>query len=384
MTKYRFIVIGAGFSGSVIAERIASVLGEKVLIIEKREHIGGNCYDFKNEHGINVHKYGPHLFHTDDDEVFRYISQFTDWHFYEHKPLAYVDGKKIPIPVNFHTIDLVFEPKKAELFKEKLIRNFGENRKVPILELMKNNDEDLKELADWVYQKIFVNYTSKQWGKKPQEIDPSVTARVPVYSGYDSRYFHDKYQFIPLNGYTEVFKNMLSNSLIELKLNTDFKELIKIDFKLKKIYFKGLEFNGYLIFTGMIDELCEFRFGRLPYRSLNFDFKDYDKEYFQESAIVNYPNDYDYTRITEFKHIHPIKAQKTTVAYEYPKNHTDDDIPYYPFFAKDAVNLYLKYQEFLKDFDKIILLGRLAEYKYYDMDDAIKRALQVFNENVKR
>lgn len=378
MTSYKFVVVGAGFCGSVLAERIANTLKEKVLIIEKREHIGGNCYDFKNHFGINIHRYGPHIFHTDDDEVFRYLSKFTDWCFYEHKPLAYVDGRKIPIPVNFHTIDLVFEPKKAELFKEKLIRNFGENKKVPILELLKNNDDDLKELADWVYQKIFVNYTSKQWGKKPEEIDQSVTARVPIYVGYDSRYFHDKYQFIPLNGYTDVFRKMLSSSLIDIVLNKDFKEIIKIDFENKKIYIEGAHFEGYLIFTGMIDELCDFKFGRLPYRSLRFDFKDYNVSFFQESAIVNYPNDYDYTRITEFKHIHPIEIEKTTVAYEYPEAHNGKNIPYYPYFTKEAINLYFKYQEFMKDFKSIILVGRLANYKYYDMDDAVKISLSTF------
>ncbi|MCX7699189.1 MAG: UDP-galactopyranose mutase, partial [Candidatus Goldbacteria bacterium] len=290
--------------------------------------------------------------------------------------------RKIPIPVNFNTIDIVFQDDKARIFKENLLYEFGPNKKVPVLDLMKSSNIYVKEFAIWVYEKIFVNYTAKQWGKKPHEIDPSVTARVPIYTGYDNRYFHDKYQFIPIDGYTSVFKKLLSNSLIEVKLNTDFRELIKIDFDKKEIYLNGIKFDGIFIFTGMIDELCNYVYGELPYRTLDFEFKTFDVNFFQEAAIVNYPNDFNYTRITEFKHIHPSYTEKTTVAFEYPRKYKVGDIPYYPYFTDEAKNIYLKYREFIKDFNQIILVGRLAEYRYYDMDDAIKRSLEVFNVDI--
>ena len=377
---FDFIIVGSGFAGSVLAERIANVLNKKVLIIEKRNHIGGNCYDYKDENGIIVHKYGPHLFHTDYKEVFDYLSNFTDWHMYHHRVLAFIDGKKVPIPFNLNTLYEVFPAPLSERLERKLLSKYRYGSKVPILELKKEKDKDLKFLADYIYEKVFKNYTSKQWGIKPEEIDPEVMARVPIYISKDNRYFTDKYQVIPKEGYTKIFENMLSHPNIKLMLNADFKEAINIELENKKIYFFGNEFKGKLIFTGMIDELFDFKFGKLPYRSLDLRFETVEKEYFQEAPVVNYPNDYDFTRITEFKHIHPANTDKTTILKEFPKEYKKGDVPYYPVFTLENRERYNKYKEFAENFNNIILVGRLAEYRYYDMDDIIKRALDIFEE----
>jgi len=375
---FDFIVVGAGFAGSVLAERIANKLNKKVLVIEKRNHIGGNCYDYKSLPGIIVHKYGPHLFHTDKKEVFDYLSNFTEWNVYQHKVLAFVDGKKVPIPFNFNSIEMLFPPVLARRLETKLVKRYPFGSKIPILELKKEKDKDLKFLADFIYNKVFKNYTAKQWNMNPEDIDPSVTARVPVHIGRDNRYFQDKYQVVPTEGYTKIFKRMLSHPNIKLLLNADFREFLYVDVVNKKIYFMGNEFKGRVIFTGMIDELFDYKFGVLPYRSLKFQTRTLEVEYFQEVATVNYPNDYDFTRITEFKHVHPAETSKTVILIEYPKDYKKGEIPYYPVFTQESMNAYENYRELADNFDQIILVGRLAEYRYYDMDDIIERSLKVF------
>ena len=378
---FDYIIVGAGFAGSVLAERIANVLNKKVLIIEKRNHIAGNCYDERIEN-ILLHKYGPHLFHTDFKKVWNYLSNFTEWDIYNHRVLAFIDGKKVPIPFNFNTLYEVFPNELAKKIEKKLLENYEYNSKVPILELKKSEDKDLQFLSDYVYEKIFVNYTAKQWNKKPEEIDSEVTARVPVFIGKDDRYFNDKYQAVPKEGYTKLFQNMLNHPNIKIMLNTDFKEVIKIESK--KISFLNQEFKGKLVFTGMIDELFDYKFGELPYRSVRMKFETIEKEYYQEVATVNYPNNYNFTRITEFKHIHPIKSNKTVILKEYPQQYIKNkNTPYYPIFTKENQEKYNKYLEYSKQFKNIILVGRLAEYKYYDMDDIVKRALEVFEKRVK-
>jgi len=380
---FNYLIIGSGFAGSVIAERIANILNRKVLVIEKRNHIGGNCYDYKDENNILVHKYGPHLFHTDSKDVFDYLSNFTEWHIYQHKVLAFIDGKKVPIPFNLNTLYEVFPKSLAEKLESKLTTKFQYNSKVPILDLLKEEDTDLNFLANYVYDKLFKNYTAKQWGLKPEDIDPQVTARVPICISRDNRYFTDKYQAIPKEGYTKIFERMLNHPNIKIMLNTDFKEIIDIDYEKKKIFFLGQEFKGKLIFTGMIDEFFNFNYGYLPYRSLDLKFETIDQEYYQEAPVINYPNDYDFTRITEFKYIHPTKSDRTTILKEYPKTYQPNiDIPYYPVFTKENQELYNMYKEDAEKINDLILIGRLADYKYYDMDDAIKRALEVFEERV--
>jgi UDP-galactopyranose mutase len=376
-----YIIIGAGFAGSVIAERIATVLNKKVLVIEKRCHIGGNCYDYKDENGIIVHKYGPHLFHTEDKEVFDYLSGFTEWNIYHHHVLAFIDGQKIPLPFNLNSLYKVFPEILAQRIENKLLSRYPYNSKIPVLELRKENDEDLKFLADYVYEKVFLHYTAKQWSVKPEDIDPEVTGRVPISISKDNRYFTDKYQAIPKEGYTKIFERMLNHPNIKLLLNTDFKEMIKLDQENKKIRFLEQEFKGNLIFTGMIDEFFDFKFGELPYRSLDLRFETLDQALFQESAVVNYPNNYDFTRITEFKHIHPVSGNKTVILKEYPQKYQARiNIPYYPVFEEKNIALYRQYKELADSYANLKLVGRLAEYRYYDMDDIIKIALKTFYE----
>ncbi len=379
-----YIIVGAGFSGSVLAERIVNVLKKKVLIIEKRNHIGGNCYDYRDINGIILHKYGPHIFHTDFKEVFDYLSNFTEWEIYHHKVLGFIDGKKVPLPFNLNTLYETLPLSLAKKLEKKLLQRYKYGSKVPILEFIKEDDEDLKFLSFYIYEKVFKNYTAKQWGVKPEDIDLQVSSRVPICITRDNRYFTDKYQAIPKEGYTKIFERMLESKNIKILINTDFKEVLNIDFESKKIYFMGQEFNGKLIFTGMIDELLNFKYGYLNYRSLKLKFEEIDKEYFQEVAVVNYPNDYDFTRITEFKHIHPCYSNKTTILKEFPQDYKPQvNIPYYPMFDNKNQNLYNQYREEIEKFQRIILLGRLADYKYYDMDDTVKRALEVFEEKIK-
>ncbi len=383
---FDFIIIGSGFAGSVIAERVANVLNKKVLIIEKRNHIGGNAYDYYDDKGILVHKYGPHIFHTKFKKVWDYLSNYTDWHIYHHKVLGLVDGIKVPIPFNIDTLHKVFPESFATHLEQKLVDKFGYNVKVPILELRKESDKDLNYLANFIYEKVFLNYTTKQWGIKPEDIDPSVTGRVPVYISRDSRYFQDKYQGMPKKGYTRIFENILNHPNIKLMLNADAKEFITKNEDTKQINFMGKEFNGTLVYTGMIDEFFDYSLGELPYRSLRFDFDTQDKECFQEVATVNYPNNYDFTRITEFKHLTLERNPFTTIIREYPqeydRNIKGKDIPYYPIPKDEHTKLYEKYREKAKAFKNLIFLGRLGEYKYYNMDLIIERSLEVFEKEI--
>jgi len=282
---FDYIIVGAGFAGSVIAERIASQLDKKVLVIEKKSHIGGHCFDYKDENGILIHKYGPHLFHTNNKKVFDYLSNFTEWQIYNHKVLGYIDGKKVSLPFNFNTIEQLFPKVLSEKLIAKLLEYFQINTKVPILELKKIQNSDLRFLSDYIYEKVFLNYTAKQWGKKPEEIDPEVTSRVPIFIGRDDRYFNDTYQAVPFFGYTKLFETLLNHKNIKLLLNTDYKEVVSIDLQNKKIYFFNNEFKGKLIFTGPIDELFEYTYGVLQYRSLKIVTKTINTAFFQEAVM---------------------------------------------------------------------------------------------------
>lgn len=381
---YDTIIIGAGFAGAVLAERLATQKNQRVLVIDKRQHIGGNCFDCFDEHGVLIHQYGPHLFHTDNKSVFDYLSQFTEWRPYQHEVLAFIDGQKVPVPFNLNSLHSLLPKSLADSLELKLIERFGYGVKVPILELRTIDDKELKFLADFIYEKIFVNYTAKQWGKKPEDISAEVTGRVPVHISRDNRYFQDKYQAIPAHGYTKIFQNMLDQPNISLLLNTDFKDVFKVDLESGKMQFMNSEFTGQLIFTGLIDELLEHRFGELPYRSLAFKFENLPTEQFQEKTTINYPNDYDFTRITEFKHISQQTISGTTIVKEFPQNferdNPDKNIPYYPIFTDENKQKLDRYLSFAEQFDNITLVGRLAENRYYDMDDIVAKALLVFNE----
>lgn len=375
---YEYIVVGSGFAGTTIANLIAARFNKKVMVIEKRSHIGGNCYDYK-WNNIFIHKYGPHLFHTDHEDVFNYLSQFTEWIPYEHRVLGKINDKMVPIPFNFKSIQMIFDKETSQRLIKKLLDTYPINSKISILELKKTNDPELKMLAEYIYQNVFLGYTKKQWGKAPEEIDPSITSRVPIIIGWDDRYFQDKYQVMPKNGFTYIFKKMLNNSNINLVKNTDAKKILKIDFDKEKIYVKNKIYNGKLIYTGKLDELCEYKFGPLPYRSLNFKFVVKKVKFFQKTTTVNYPNDYKFTRISEFKHIYKNNIPKTMIVYEYPVDYNGKNIPYYPINFGNAKDIYEMYNKYIKNIDNVILLGRLAEYKYYDMDDVIKKSLEIFH-----
>jgi UDP-galactopyranose mutase len=381
---FDIIIVGAGFAGSILARQLASVSNKKVLLVEKRTHIGGNCYDSYDNNGVLVHKYGPHLFHTSNKEVFTYLGQFTEWSEYQHRVLAVVDGQRVPLPFNLNSLEMLFPKSMAESLEKKLIAHFGFGVKVPILELTQTDDPELKILADFIYEKIFVNYTAKQWGCAPEKISTEVMGRVPVFVSRDDRYFQDTYQVVPKEGYSKMFKNILDHPNIHPLLNTDYKDVVSVDAESGEISLFGNHFDGDLIFTGMIDELFGFRFEELPYRTLDFHFETLQRAYFQEVGTVNYPNNYDFTRITEFKRIHDQQTKNTTILREYPRDYQgvgqEDDTPCYPVFKDENTIRYNQYQEFASQFPHITLVGRLAEYRYYDMDDMVARALEIFDQ----
>ena len=373
------VIIGAGFAGAVLAERIATKQNKKVLLVDKRQHVGGNCYDYKDDNGIIVHKYGPHLFHSNIRQVWEYLSQFTEWDIYQHQVLACIDGKSVPIPFNLNTLHEVFPESMANRLEEKLLAEYDYNSKVPILKLKQSEDKDLQFLADFVYEKIFLHYTMKQWGMKPEEIDGAVTARVPIFVGRDNRYFNDKYQGVPKKGYTGIFNNMLNHPNIKLMLNTSAKEILELtnDGGIKLF---GMPFDGKVIYTGLLDDLFNYEFGELPYRSVNMVFESIEKKDYQKSATVNYPCNYEFTRITEFKKIHYADVPNTTILKEYPQEYKRGiNTPYYPIFTEDNQAMYKKYADKAAEYKQLVLVGRLAEYRYYDIDDIVERALWVFN-----
>jgi UDP-galactopyranose mutase len=370
--KVDWLIVGAGYTGCVLAERIASQLNKKVLIVDRRNHIGGNAYDYFDDHGILVHKYGPHIFHTNSKKVWDYLSQFTEWRPYSHHVLAVVEGKKIPVPFNLNSLHAVFSSRHASKLESLLLENFGFGTKIPILKLRENKNSDLKELADYIYKNIFYGYTLKQWELKPEELDASVTGRVPVFISRDDRYFQDIHQAMPKLGYTEMFRKMVNHPNIDIQLNMDYHKIIS-----------NLKFNR-IIYTGPIDSFFDCIHGDLPYRSLIFELINHAMEQYQEVAQVNYPNEHAYTRITEFKHLTDQKNVSTTVAVEYPQAYTKGkNEPYYPIPKEEFRKQYNKYFEEAEKLNGTVLFaGRLADYQYYNMDQAVGRALSVFEKNI--
>ncbi|HOK48294.1 MAG TPA: UDP-galactopyranose mutase, partial [Bryobacteraceae bacterium] len=369
MTNGAWLIVGAGFTGCTLAERIANVLGRKVVLVERRPHIGGNAFDYYDESGVLVHAYGPHIFHTNSRKVWEYLSRFTEWRRYEHRVLAVVDGMRVPVPFNVNSIRTCFPAAAAAQIVGRLLRYYGWGANVPILTLRQHHDGYIRLLADYVYEKIFYEYTLKQWELPPDELDPLVTGRVPVRVSLDDRYFQDIYQAMPANGYTALFQRMLDHPNIEVVLGTDYRQLAP-----------AREFKR-IIYTGMIDEFFEFRRGPLPYRSLRFDFVTLNKERFQEVGTVNYPNGQPFTRISELKHITgQVVENKTTITVEYPERYAPGcNEPYYPIPRKDNRAHYLTYlEEAQKTNGAVLFAGRLGDYKYYNMDQAVGRALQLF------
>ena len=358
------LIVGAGFAGAALANILANN-NEEVLVIDKKEHIAGNSYDYRDKNGIMVHKYGSHIFHTNNEKVWEFVNRFGSFNTYMHEVVGIIDGIEAHIPFNFNTLYQVFPQTMAQRIEEKLLKTFEYNKKVPILEFKKQDDEDLRFLADYVYEKIFLHYTAKQWGKNPDEIDGAVTARVPVYLSKDNRYFQDKYQGIPVNGYTSLVENMLNHSNIKDKLNSDYKQV--------------KESADRIFYTGSIDEFFDYKYGILPYRSVNFKFEEYDREFYQSHACINYPNNYDFTRIHEYKHYLKDKSNKTVIAKEYSEDfELGKNERYYPIANDENLALYNKYLEDAKKFNNVYFLGRLGDYKYYNMDQAIGRAIELW------
>lgn len=366
--RAKWLIVGAGFTGCTLAERIASQLGERVLLVDRRDHVGGNAFDRQDEHGVLVHQYGPHIFHTNSRKITDYLSQFTRWRPYEHKVLGMVDGRPIPLPFNLNSLEAVFEGGVAERLGDKLIERYGMNSKIPILRLLEGDDDDTRELAEFVYAKVFQNYTLKQWGLTPEQLDPSVTGRVPIRLNRDNRYFEDSFQAMPDRGYSAMFARMLENPNIEVALKTEFRDLRCCgDFEKT-------------IFTGPIDEYFEYAFGALPYRSLRFEFEHLDQEAFQPVGTVNYPNDEAFTRITEQKYITGQAHARTTIVREYPQAYVPgQNEPYYPIPREENRLQYELYEDAARTLKgSACFAGRLADYRYYNMDQAVGRALKVF------
>ncbi len=389
--QYDALVVGAGYAGAITARRLAEDGGKKVLVLERREHVAGNAYDGLDEAGILIHQYGPHIFHTNDRRVFDYLSRFTKWRRYQHRVIANLprdnpevvpahkttDGRFFfPVPFNLDSMKNAFGMEEGKRLGQKLLDAYPAQSQVTILELRQNPDPEIAAIADYVYEHVFVHYTMKQWGQKPEDIDPNTTARVPVRLSRDGRYFQDAYQGMPLEGYTPMFERMLDHPNITVELETD--ALNRLELADGVIKLDGEAFDGPVIYTGQADELFGFRFGPLPYRTLDFGFQTLPQDAFQTHGTVNYTVDQPYTRITEFKHLTGQELPGvTTIMKEYSRAYTgaDGEIPYYAVINPENNALYAKYKAEADKFPGLRLLGRLAEYKYYNMDAIAARAL---------
>jgi len=378
METKNYIVIGAGLSGLTIA-RILAESGKKVTVFEKRDTIGGNVYDYEDKNGIIVQPYGPHIFHTNIKEVFDFLSQYTEWEKYEHRVKANIHGKLVPVPFNLTSLYKLYPQETADRIKDILIKEIGYGQKVPILQLKKHNDIDIREFADFVYKNIFYTYTKKQWGFKPEELGESVMNRVPVYLSEEDRYFTDEFQYMPKYGFTKMCENIANHKNIEIIYGKESCEILEL--KDNKIFVDGKEYNGTVIYTGCVDELFSYQLGRLPYRSLEFVIQTKNTSSYQEAPVVNYTVDKRYTRISEFSKFACKIKEKTVIMKEYSKEYTgDDDIPYYPIPREENFLLYEKYDKLASGYKNLFLLGRLANYKYINIDIAVKNAIELGKE----
>lgn len=360
------LIIGAGFAGAVTARELAEA-GHKILVLDKRNHIAGNAYDAKDEHGILIHQYGPHIFHTNSERIFNYLSQFTEWHSYEHRVRGVVNGQEYPFPINRDTLNQLYD---LDLTEEQAAEYFEKVRE-PKEKVLTSEDVVLNSVGRDLYEKFFLNYTKKQWGLGPSKLKAGVAARIPTRTNTDDRYFTDTYQTMPLHGYTAMFENMLNHPNITVKLSTDYKDLLA----------QGVEYD-HLIYTGCIDEFYDYKFGKLPYRSLRFEHQHLENtEQYQSVGTINYPNDFEFTRITEFKHLTGQQHPATSIVREYP---TAEGDPYYPIPRDENEALFKKYKS-LADCEKnVTFVGRLAEYRYYNMDQVVGAALNAVDKILER
>jgi UDP-galactopyranose mutase len=357
---FDYLIVGAGFAGSVLAERLAAGSNKKVLLCDKRPHIGGNAYDHYNEAGILVHKYGPHIFHTNSREVFEYLSRFTEWRSYQHRVRASVDGQIVPIPINLDTINTLYGLNLTSFEVEEFFQKVAE----PVEHIRTSEDVVVNRVGRELYEKFFKNYTRKQWGLDPSELDASVTSRVPTRTNRDDRYFTDTYQAMPLNGFTRMFEKMLDHPNIKIMLNCDYREIEK-----------DIPFAE-MIYTGPVDAYFDYCYGKLPYRSLEFKHETHDLPVFQTAPVVNYPNEHLYTRVTEFKYLTGQEHTKTSIVYEFPKSQGD---AYYPVPRKENSELYARYKALAETTPNVHFVGRLATYKYYNMDQIVAQALTTYS-----
>jgi UDP-galactopyranose mutase len=356
---FDYLIVGAGFAGSVLAERLARVMNRKVLLVDRRSHIGGNAYDCYNEHGILIHKYGPHIFHTNSHEVFEYLSQFTEWRQYQHRVRCWVDGRLVPMPINLDTLNELYGLQLTPATMREYLASVAEKRD-PIVT---SEDVVLSQVGRELYEKFFRSYTRKQWGLDPAELDAQVTARVPVRFNRDDRYFTDTYQAMPVRGFTRMFENMLDHENIQLMLQADYRDVAQ------QVNFANL------IFTGPIDEYFYYRFGQLPYRCLDFKHETHPGPVFQAAPVINYPNEYAYTRVTEFKYLTGQEHRLTSIVYEFPRSEGD---PYYPIPRPANNALYKKYHALAAETPDVHFVGRLGTYRYYNMDQVVAQALTLF------
>ncbi len=356
---FDYLIVGAGFAGSVLAERLARGSNKKVILCDKRPHIGGNAYDHYNEAGILVHKYGPHIFHTNSREVFEYLSRFTEWRSYQHRVRACVDGQIVPIPINLDTINSLYGLNLTSFEVADFFKKVAE----PIEHIKTSEDVVVSQVGRELYEKFFRNYTRKQWGLDPSELDSSVTSRIPTRTNRDDRYFTDTYQAMPLHGFTRMFENMLDHPNIKVLLNCDYREIEK------EIPFREM------IYTGPVDAFFGYCYGKLPYRSLEFKHETHNMQTFQSAPVINYPNEHLYTRVTEFKYLTGQEHAKTSIVYEFPRSEGD---AYYPIPRKENTVLYARYKALADRTPGIYFVGRLATYKYYNMDQIVGQALTTY------
>lgn len=362
----KFLIVGAGFAGAVSARELAEA-GHQVLVVDRRDHIAGNAFDVKDEYRILIHQYGPHIFHTNSERIFNYLSQFTQWRPYEHRVRGVVNGQEYPFPINRDTLNQLYD---LDLTEEQAAEYFEKVRE-PKEKVLTSEDVVLNSVGRDLYEKFFLNYTKKQWGLEPSQLKAGVAARIPTRTNTDDRYFTDTYQAMPLHGYTAMFENMLNHPNITVKLSTDYKDLLA----------QGVEYD-HLIYTGCIDEFYDYKFGKLPYRSLRFEHQHLENtEQYQSVGTINYPNDFEFTRITEFKHLTGQQHPATSIVREYP---TAEGDPYYPIPRDENEALFKKYKS-LADCEKnVTFVGRLAEYRYYNMDQVVGAALNAVDKILER
>ncbi len=383
--KYDSIIAGAGFSGATIARKLAEA-GKKVLVCDRRKHVSGNMYDAYDENGILVQKYGPHIFHTNSDAIWQFVCRFSRMKEYRLKCSAEIDGRMVPSPFNLSAIDLLYEKEDGKRLKAQLRKEYGDRKTITIVEMLASSNAVVRSYAEMLFEKDYRLYTAKQWGLKPEEIDVSVLNRVPVLLDDRDTFFNDKYEALPEKGYTEMFRKLLDHPNITTRLETDVIPLMKLDVSNKLLYWEQNIFTGDFVFTGAIDELLAYKYGKLPYRALWFDYKTLPADrYIDRTPIAVYPQREGYTRITEYKWLQEQHVDgMTKIATEYPLEYVPGDEkagePYYPVINNTNVGLYQNYRNELSVFERLYLCGRLAEYKYYNMDDAIQRAFEVSEE----